>query len=308
MVDSFDERLARLEVLLDADRQASGRSVDGQWTKDSGLRPLNFPAISTRVDVVDVVDAENNIYTRATPSATGTDAQNREEEKSDSGLGIYTHPSKTASTTSTTSIAVEIADTFSGRSVHDTVHSTSTNGPPQSPSSQIEATTTNRIAALTRLDAEPTPDEAAAFRAAVLEFFAALAAEADHRVEAVIDAAYAAADAGIAGDNAAAERHRAYGLALYRGSGAAGPEWWTHRPAPSDDLLFLPPPDRPVPAGRWFKVVYRTVSGADETLYWFPDAPGGVFLDQCLRSHEPAADLRWFVEEIEPLRPMHTKG
>jgi len=111
----------------------------------------------------------------------------------------------------------------------------------------------DRIAALTRLDAEPTPDEAAAFRAAVLEFYAALDAEGARRVEAVIDAAYAAADAELAGDTGAAERHRAYGLALYRGAGATGPDWWMRRPAPSGYLPFFPPPDRPVPSGRWFK-------------------------------------------------------
>jgi hypothetical protein len=157
----------------------------------------------------------------------------------------------------------------------------------------------DRIADLTRLDAEPTPEEAAAFRAAALEFFAALDAGHARHVDAVIDAAYAAADAELAGDSAAAGRHRAYADALYRGREVPGPDWWT-LPPPSSDLPSLPPVDRPVPAGRWFRITYRTVSGADEALYWFPDAPGGAFLDQCLRPLEPSADVRWFVEEIEP--------
>jgi phage/plasmid primase-like uncharacterized protein len=157
----------------------------------------------------------------------------------------------------------------------------------------------DRIADLTRLDAEPTPEEAAAFLAAALEFFAALDAGHARHVDAVIDAAYAAADAELADDSAAAGWHRAYADALYRGREVPGPDWWAS-PPPSSDLPSLPPVDRPVPAGRWFKVTYLTVWGVEEMLYWFPDVAGGAFLDQCLRPHEPPADLRWFVEEIEP--------
>jgi hypothetical protein len=124
---------------------------------------------------------------------------------------------------------------------------------------QRQDTAADRIADLTRLDAVPTPEEGVAFREAVLEFFAAL--DADARVP--------------------------------------GPDWWT-KPPLAGGLSSLPPVERPVPAGRWFSVTYRTVSGVEETLYWFPDVVGGAFLDQCLRPYEPTADLRWCVEEIEP--------